>query len=787
MAREQPSAVLSAHKAQPHEERESLFLLGCGVAVLAALLLRAYQLGREPLWYDEVMYGYLAQHLNRAAMNGSFVLVEPAFIALLRGWLALAQSDAWLRCHALLAGMATLYPAWLLGRHLLGRRGGLFCLMALVPAPMLIFYSRDAKMYGWVIFLVLSTVYLALRCGGKDVRPRHFIAYIVTAVLLCNTHFAAPLYLGPLNLLFLLLFARRWRPTLAWVLSQILVIVCSLPFIFMELRYMKAMHGLAFHAPVPSMRSIWITLHNLLTAYSPQPLLHVAAVTLALSLGVAGFVFLSGNRKTLTLMLGVSIGSVGSLFWLSRTLEWSLYIDRYVVGAAGPLLVVMALGIASLPWRPLRIVVLLLWLAICGFALQDLYAKRMSPLQREHLGVVPAVDARAMADTIRKQKRPGDVVWHVYAETVACLRWYLPEEQHIPVDMGGQFQRYLDIICPRPFQAFHQWQPVEIERARVNASRVWLVIPDLGAGLDTLSRGTLEWLNARGTMLARRDSEPYYFAATLYLFDLQRPPGERRIADLSLQDPYERRGLGINPGKVTLSATRTPDDAGIVLEAESSSYKDHTLSYEVLFSDVLCPAAGFQRSLAERSSWNVQRYLANGKTRMAMLLRVHKGTLPQDVLTCTAHFPKGEYEAYVEHTVQGEKHAVPTALLRIGVNGVEFETPAATSSQAGGWTWERLGRVSFNEDTECTLCVGARDPENRVEAYALMSRVIFLRTTGSDSKDPVPRGVTTGTLTVPAKGKTAEQIAFPANARCADIVVQGPSDIADLAVARTQP
>jgi hypothetical protein len=455
------------------------------------------------------------------------------------------------------------------------------------------------------------------------------------------------------------------------------------------------------------------------------------------------------------------------------------------VGAAGPLLVVMALGAAAAPWRPLRMLAVLSWLVVCGFALKDLYAGDMSPDQRDHLGVIPTLDARSMARTINEKGQPGDVVWNVYWETESPLRWYLPQRKHFLVDMGGRLQDNLDRICDRSFQSFYRWHPLEVERASVNASRVWFVMPGPGAGMDTLSRGILEWLKARGTLVACYESAPRYAPATLYLFDLRDGAGngEQLTAVLSLQNgqgPPEAR----NAAQATLSAARSQDNAQIIMHAKHGGEDRLVLPYEVLFSDALCPAGRFQRVLGERSAWSVQPYFANGKMRTGMLLRVHKGTAPGDTLNATVRFPQGEYAVYVEYTIKGQSYVIPTAALRVTVDENPFEAPCSVPEQAGGWVWRYLGGMRHDDDRDCVIGLSAHDPENRPEAYAVVSRIAFVRTTGPGVKAPEVPAQTQGAILLEPRGEATETVPFPANARCANILVQSPVDIAELLLIR---
>ncbi len=766
-------------------ERNHFFLLGCALTVLAAFLLRVWQLGFDPLWYDESMYGYLARHLSREAMSGSFILPEPAFILLLKAWLVPGHGDAWMRFHAVLAGMAALYPAWLIGRRVAGRRGGLHCLLFLAPAPMLVYYSRDAKMYSWVILFVLAAVYLAMRCADSDAKPRHYALYVLCATLLCNMLFFAPLFLAPLNMLYMLFFARRLRQTMAWLFAQAAVILCSVPFILMELHYTKAMQGRVFHAPVPSAHSLWITLHNFLTAYSPNSTLHAAAAALAAVLALAGLLCLRGRRTALLFMLGVFAGSVAILFGLSHVLKWSLYIDRYVVGAVGPLLVVMALGSAALPWRPLRAVAVVAWVAVCAFGLHDLYAKHLSTIQHEHLGVFPTLDAKSIAKAVNEEGQPDDVVWHVFWETEAPVRWYLPERRHVLVDMGGLLQSNVDLICSRAYQEFHQWKTLELEKAGAGVSRVWYVMPDPGIGLDPLSRGVLDWLQAHGTLIARHESDPRYLAATLYLFDLQKSAGNkgRKTADLSLQGIYDPPGTG-GSGQASISAETSADGTTITLAAKSGAAAPQTLPYEVLHAGAVCSPNRLERVLGEHSQWNIQRYLANGRMRPGMVFRVHKNADVKDLLACTTRCPEGEYGVYLEYTAKGAGYVIPTASIKVKVDEAEFEAPSSTAGPAGGWVWRYLGRVHCGQEKDLAIGVSARDPENRPEAYAVVGRLVFVHLTGLGATPPESPTLTMGAITIPPKGEASAKILFPPSAQCADILVQAPADVAELLITR---
>ncbi len=186
-------------------------------ALLAALAtaLRLHALGAAPLWYDEVMYAYIGRHFDPALLQGKDILLEPLFSAFLALWMRGGSSEFWIRLPSAVAGAAAVLAAGFLGNHLRGRRGALVTLAVAAVAPMLVYYSRDGKMYAWIILWQLL-IALAVLNFARGIRPRRsMLLYFAAASALCYTHFLAFLFLIAVNVGYALFFARRLPSMLA--------------------------------------------------------------------------------------------------------------------------------------------------------------------------------------------------------------------------------------------------------------------------------------------------------------------------------------------------------------------------------------------------------------------------------------------------------------------------------------------------------------------------------------------------------------------------------------------
>lgn len=734
---------------------------------------RLYALTRDPLWYDEVMHLQISRDLTWHTLSCKDALIEPFFCTFLFLWLKLSTSELWIRLYAVLFGLFTVAVAYLFGRRLAGRRGGFACGLLAALSPMLVFYSRDVKMYPLVTFLELSVAYLALVYASPEGKPRHLGAYMVLAVLLLHTHLVAPFYLAGLNVVYLVFRARSLKKTVGWLAAQAAVVVATVPYLYAQYRFAQVFEGAFFFAPRPRPRSLLITASNLLVGYATQEWVRLAAVGVFAGLVVLAFVLLKGKRAEAAVLVGAAALHVAGLYVFSLRAAHSFYVDRYLIGSAAPILVVAGAGLARLRWswvrRPLGAVVLILF----GFGLRDYYAYRFTPDFREHPGVLRTFDAHGLRDVIRAEAQPRDAVWHVTFFELAQLRWYVPEMPHVLIDMGRRADSTLSLLLPDRGRDFYGNHPVELETVLEDAGRVWVVIPENSPGLYARRHGFLAWLDAHAPRLRHVYFGGRYAPASLYLFDLsaKAPEGNHCFEEVFIppESPEEVR----EKRKVfRLAAEELEPGPGLRFEVENATDEARSARYQVTYSTFTCIAPRFDRCLGSESQWIVQPYRDRYSARQAFHTRVNARSNPKDALVHLVDVKPGSYDVFIERTREGPRYAIPTAGMTLAVGAYTFEIPAKAEASAGGWEWVHAGTIDKTGEGVIEVKVFAHRPARRPEEMATFSRVAFVPHSAGVTGDPV---VSRGTLEIPAHGsKTVEAHPPHAEGRM-DFVLAAPN------------
>ena len=186
------------------------------VIVVIGTLLRWGALGRESFWFDE---GYTAWAVSLPPVRMLKVIradvSPPGYYFLLHYWAAMfGQSEIALRSMSAFSSTLSMGVFWLLARRVLRERVAVVVAMGLFAlSVMQIEYAKDARFYTLVTFLSLVSLYalhvfLDLRSRGK------FSAVCMAAIVLSSalniySHNLMMLYVGMLNVLWLILPARE--------------------------------------------------------------------------------------------------------------------------------------------------------------------------------------------------------------------------------------------------------------------------------------------------------------------------------------------------------------------------------------------------------------------------------------------------------------------------------------------------------------------------------------------------------------------------------------------------
>jgi uncharacterized membrane protein len=139
----------------PPGRRRSLALL----AILAiALGLRAWDLGQLSFWYDEVVTMRLAETPGPGDLVEKLFQIDatraPLHPLLLQAWLRLfGTSEAAARALSVLCGVVAVGLVDWIGRLAFDSRTGLWSAWLAAVSPLLVYYSREARMYAWLVMV----------------------------------------------------------------------------------------------------------------------------------------------------------------------------------------------------------------------------------------------------------------------------------------------------------------------------------------------------------------------------------------------------------------------------------------------------------------------------------------------------------------------------------------------------------------------------------------------------------------------------------------------------------
>ena len=130
----------------------------CAAIALVASGLRFYRLGQLSFWYDEVVTMRLARSASVGELINRLFEIDatraPLHPFVLQIWLRLlGTSEFAARSFSALCGIATVVLIYQIGRAAFDSRTGLWAAWLAALSPLLVVYSREARMYAWLVLV----------------------------------------------------------------------------------------------------------------------------------------------------------------------------------------------------------------------------------------------------------------------------------------------------------------------------------------------------------------------------------------------------------------------------------------------------------------------------------------------------------------------------------------------------------------------------------------------------------------------------------------------------------
>ena len=200
--------------------------------VLIGFVIRVVNLEGHSIWIDELITRRRALISWPEMMDDLAFDQLPLYYGLLHIWVAVAgQSFFAMRFFSVIFGTLVVAVMYVTGARLYGKSTGMLIALVAALSPFLVFYSRMARAYSLLWFLVLLALYVGLRLMVRPQIPL-WIAYGLLSVAAMYTHFTASVVISVISMFLLLVLWRDHNAIRAWVATHVSVFLLILPILW---------------------------------------------------------------------------------------------------------------------------------------------------------------------------------------------------------------------------------------------------------------------------------------------------------------------------------------------------------------------------------------------------------------------------------------------------------------------------------------------------------------------------------------------------------------------------
>ncbi len=203
--------------------RQRLPLMMLELLILAGIALRFFKLDHESLNYDELANIWVSRlPVSQLISQGIAAGHPPAFNLVAHFWPLPAGSEVWARAPSAFFGALIIPLAYLAGKEVRSRWAGLWAAALTAFCPLMIWYSRDASSYGWLMFASLLSFYFLARSSRRGGWVNWALYTLCTLLVIFTFFLAFILVLAGLAAYPFLRDRRRSRARI-WAVSHALL------------------------------------------------------------------------------------------------------------------------------------------------------------------------------------------------------------------------------------------------------------------------------------------------------------------------------------------------------------------------------------------------------------------------------------------------------------------------------------------------------------------------------------------------------------------------------------
>jgi mannosyltransferase len=206
--------------------------------VVIAVALRAYDLGLQSLWTDELFSRYYGDLFGLKFLWTTGLLHEdspPLYYMALEGWMHLfGAGEAAIRSLSLVASVLTLPLVYLIGRELSDARRGLLAMLIFALSPMQVGFAQEARTYALLLIPIGMVLLAVARLLRRDLRYRVLCLYGTGAITALYCHATAVIFIAACNIVVIgaILSDRQFNRSVAltrWIIVNALVGLAAVP------------------------------------------------------------------------------------------------------------------------------------------------------------------------------------------------------------------------------------------------------------------------------------------------------------------------------------------------------------------------------------------------------------------------------------------------------------------------------------------------------------------------------------------------------------------------------
>jgi 4-amino-4-deoxy-L-arabinose transferase-like glycosyltransferase len=487
------------------------------VILLLAFALRAVQLERQPLWWDEGNNVYFA-HQNLLELFDEARITNdadpPAHRLALGVWQTFVGSSAFAaRLFSVFLGLTAVVLTWAMGCWLTGKRTALLASLLVALSPMQIHYTREAKGYPFaLVCALLSTYAWGRRLGYSSYRTSlrgkptwWWITYVVSTAAAVGTHY----YLGLLVLWQGLWVVARAVQALVrqnpachealtrlgqWSLAAGVVALVLAPWA-LPLFGSTVQGVMGLSAWQGDALSLWSYLGQVSGEFGAGMGEGRVALTASCGMALLGLVGALAGRRRAFLLTWVTVPLVVAYFMQTF---YSFFFPRFLLYLGPPCYLLVSRGIATLRRRLSVAAGVISVIAVIGLWIPGLMHVYAEPVDE-------AEDPRPAVSHVCALARPGDAVVYGYLWQAGYLLSYCPQTEF------GLYRSYFSPQTVGP----------ELTLILTSHARIWLLDYEIAA--ENLHNLSSSWLRAEAYEVESSWYGNHHLA--LYLAPRFRRPG----------------------------------------------------------------------------------------------------------------------------------------------------------------------------------------------------------------------------------------------------------------------